>query len=155
MIKVFITGAVVSHGFNGAPALRFSDNGDIVRFRIGHKVYDTRAENNTRWLNYSVKAFGAVCERIKKMQLKDGSYICFSGRLDEESWQDQTTGETKTQPVIILEDIEYAFSGGSKEKQMDRTNPTHTADPAAGETGAEVPSSNFTGFEPFDGEAFY
>lgn len=70
MFKVIATDVVISNGYDGAPALKFSENGESVRFRIGKKVYDTRAENNTRWVNLSVKAFGPVCERIKKMQLK-------------------------------------------------------------------------------------
>lgn len=66
MFKVIATDVVISKGYDGAPALKFSENGESVRFRIGKKVYDTRAENNTRWVNLSVKAFGPVCERIKK-----------------------------------------------------------------------------------------
>ena len=38
MIKTFITGAVISQGYENAPALKFSEKGDAVRFRIGHKV---------------------------------------------------------------------------------------------------------------------
>ena len=90
MFKVIATDVVISKGFDNAPALRFSEKGDSVRFRIGKKVYDTRAENNTRWFNVSVKAFGDVCERIKKMQLKEGSFVHLTGRLDEESWTDQS-----------------------------------------------------------------
>ena len=38
MIKTFITGAVISQGYENAPSLKFSEKGDAVRFRIGHKV---------------------------------------------------------------------------------------------------------------------
>ena len=48
MFKAIAADVVVSKGYDGAPALRFSENGESVRFRIGKKVYDTRAENNTR-----------------------------------------------------------------------------------------------------------
>lgn len=65
MFKVIATDVVISKGYDGAPALKFSENGESVRFRIGKKVYDTRAENNTRWVNLSVKAFGPVCEEVK------------------------------------------------------------------------------------------
>ena len=83
MFKVIATDAVISKGYDGAPALKYSEGGESVRFRIGKKVYDTRAKNNHRWVNLSVKAFGAVCERIKKMQVKEGSFINILGRLDE------------------------------------------------------------------------
>ena len=76
MIKVFTTNAVISKGYNGAPAIKFSDTGDSARFRIGKKVFDTRAENNTRWVNLTVKVLDAkLCDRIRKMQLKEGSFV--------------------------------------------------------------------------------
>lgn len=63
MLDVIATSAVVSRGYESAAALKFSEKRDAVRFRIGKKVYDSRAENNTRWINLSVKAFGDVCKR--------------------------------------------------------------------------------------------
>lgn len=102
MFKVIATDVVISKGYDGAPALKFSENGESVRFRIGKKVYDTRAENNTRWVNLSVKAFGPVCERIKKMQLKENSFINILGRLDEDVWEDSTTHEKRSAMSIWL-----------------------------------------------------
>ena len=116
MFKVIATDVVISKGYDGAPALKFSENGESVRFRIGKKVYDTRAENNTRWVNLSVKAFGPVCERIKKMQLKESSFINILGRLDEDVWEDSTTHEKRSAMVVILDEIEYCSSGGGKQK---------------------------------------
>ena len=40
MIKAFVTDAVVSKGYNGQDALKYSEDGKSVRFRIGKKVYD-------------------------------------------------------------------------------------------------------------------
>ena len=79
MFKVIATDVVVSKGYDNTPALKFSDRGDSVRFRIGKKVYDTRAKDNHRWVNLSAKAFGPVCERIRKMQLRDGSFVNILG----------------------------------------------------------------------------
>ncbi|MGM9600117.1 MAG: single-stranded DNA-binding protein, partial [Faecousia sp.] len=112
LLKVFATNVVISKGYDNAPAIRYSEKGDSVRFRIGAKQYDTRAENNTRWVNISVKAFGHICERIRKMDLKEGSYINLVGRLDEDSWTDQKTGETRSAMVIILDDVEFASGSG-------------------------------------------
>lgn len=160
MLKIFATNVVISRGYDGADALRYSDNGESVRFRVGQKVYDTRAENNARWVNLSVKAFGGICERIKKMQLKEGSYINFVGRYDEDTWTDRDTNEQKTMPVIILDDIEFA-SGGGKAKDgqkptqaSDASAPATTAAPAAPAAPTEA-SGNFTGYEPFGGNSFF
>ena len=73
MFKVFATDVIVSKGYANQSAVRFSEDGKIVRFRIGKKVYDKNAENNSRWFNVSVKGFGPIAERIQKMQLKEGS----------------------------------------------------------------------------------
>lgn len=162
MLEVIATSAVVSRGYDGAAALRFSEKGDAVRFRIGKKVYDTRAENNTRWINLSVKAFGDICERIKKMQLKEGSFINFRGRLDEDVWTDQQTGESKSTMVVVLDDIEYA-GGKPKENQESNRQQNGTApntgaaapaQPAAQSAAGQAPNG-FTGYEPFGGGSFF
>ena len=114
MFKLIATDVVISKGYDGAPALKFSENGESVRFRIGKKVYDTRAENNTRWVNLSVKAFGPVCERIKKMQLKESSFINILGRLDEDVWEDSTAVLTLSENALhatVVRDRKYRFVG--------------------------------------------
>lgn len=151
MFKVIATDVVISKGYDGAPTLKFSENGESVRFRIGKKVYDTRAENNTRWVNLSVKAFGPVCERIKKMQLKESSFINILGRLDEDVWEDSTTHEKRSAMVVILDEIEYCSSGGGKQRTDEAgEQPRAAAAPAKAASNGEMPG-NFTGFEPFGG----
>ena len=138
MNKIIITSVIVSKGFDNQPALRFSENNTCVRFKIGEKVYDKRAKDNQRWINLGVKAFGPLVERIGKMGVKEGSYVNLSGRLDEDVWEDE--GTTKRAPVIILDDIEFCYSGGNGKK--------------ADETAAAAPadeSGGFTGYEPFGG----
>lgn len=154
MLKVIATDVIVSKGYNGAPALKFSEKGDSVRFRIGKKVYDTRAKDNQRWVNLSVKAFGPVCERIKKMQLKESSFINVLGRLDEDTWEDATTHEKKSMMVVILDEVEYCSSGGSKQQKDTAENSTAQPDVPAPPADADAPAetaSNFTGYEPFGG----
>ena len=153
MFKAIATDVVVSKGFDGAPALRYSESGESVRFRIGKRVYDTRADNNSRWINLSVKAFGAVCERIKKMQLKEGSYVNILGRLDEDVWEDQTTHEKKSAMVVIVDEIEYCFSNTDKKpKENDKTaSEPQTTAPQTQPVANGNAAGNFTGFEPFGG----
>ena len=151
MFKVIATDVVISKGYDGAPALKFTESGESVRFRIGKKVYDTRAENNARWMNISVKAFGPVCERIKKMQLKESSFTNILGRLDEDIWEDSVTHEKKSAMVIILDEIEFCSSGGGKQKNVNAEGqPKAAATSAPVSAGSEMPG-NFTGFEAFGG----
>lgn len=151
MFKVIATDVVISKGYDGAPALKFTESGESVRFRIGKKVYDTRAENNARWMNISVKAFGPVCERIKKMQLKESSFINILSQLDEDIWEDSVTHEKKSAMVIILDEIEFCSSGGGKQKNVNAEGqPKAAATSAPVSAGSEMPG-NFTGFEAFGG----
>ena len=154
LLKVFATNVVISKGFNNNPAIRFSEKGDSVRFRVGAKMYDSRAENNTRWVNLSVKAFGGACERIKKMQLKEGSFIHIAGRLDEDNWVDQTTNEKKSQIVIILDEVEYASGGNKSTKDNQQTGTAPASTPAAPASNPES-SPNFEGYTPFGGGSFF
>ena len=157
MFKVLATGVVISKGFDNNPALKFSEKGDSVRFRVGQKVYDSRVENNTRWVNHTIKAFGSVCERIEKMQLKEGSFVNFVGRLDEDTWTDEESGEIKRMQVIILDEIEYASGGGKKDSGSGKSGAKQSAKQASpGKKGSEPENSdNFDGYTPFNGEDFF
>ena len=147
MFKVFATDVVISRGYDGAPAFKFSERGDSVRFRVGKKVYDTHAKDNYRWVNLSVKAFGPQCERIRKMQLRDGSFVNILGRLDEDTWEDSTTREKKSAMVVILDEIEFC-SGNVRQQREPQPSSTP---PAPAQSGG-----GFEGFEPFGGtNAFF
>ena len=96
------------------------------------------------------------------MQLKEGSFINFRGRLDEDIWTDQQTGESKSAMVVILDDVEYA-GGKPKESQESNQQPSGTtpntgaaapAQPAAQSAGGQMPNG-FTGYEPFGGGSFF
>ena len=158
MLKVFATDVVISKGYDNAPAIRYSDGerGSMARFRFGKRTYDPQTKENSRWINMSVKAFGPICERMKKMQLKDGSYVNLVGRLDEENWTDQTSGEKKSAMVIILDEIEYAYGGGkSKDDQNAQQNGSAQASGQAAPANDPQQSENFTGYEPFGSGSFF
>ena len=54
MLKTIITDAIVSPGYEGAPALKFSEKGDVARFRIGKKLYDPKGGQQPRCLPPSI-----------------------------------------------------------------------------------------------------
>ena len=177
MMKIIISDAVVSRGYDGAPAIRFfnSENGgEFAVFQVGKRKYDSRAENNHRWVNLKVKAFGDICERIKKMKLKEGSFVTLCGDYDEERWNDKESGEVRTSPVISLDDIKFSHTGGQKKEQsgsvQDAGNQGQQGYPPAPGTSQTAPApaavtpqsgqpmqaptempQNFTGYESFSG----
>ena len=116
--NVCITKAVVSPGYDKTEALKFSENGESVRFRIGIPHYDANAENNTYWENETVKAFGPICDQIKKMKLKEGAVIALTGEKYFDSWEDEE-GEIKHASVIKLSKVEYVGSGKKSDSDDD------------------------------------
>jgi len=161
MLKFIAMNVVVSKGYDDNPALTFSEEGNCVRFRIGKRVYDKREEGNYRWININVKAFGSLCERIRKMELKAGSFINIDGRYDEDVWQDKE-GKTMRMPAVILSELEFAYSGNGKKNGENTAastppenpqNPPDTqARPAMG-APSQMPES-FTGFANFGQSGF-
>ena len=155
MIKMLVTGAVISKGFNGAEAMRYSENTETpsVRFRIGVRVYDKRAENNYRYVNIGVKAFNGLVSRVRDMKLDAGTYVNICGRYDEDVWEDQATHEKKTAPVLIIDDIEYSYSGGTKQNNESAATTGNNAQkqpaPPANNSRTTSTPNNFTGFEGF------
>lgn len=77
--------------------------------------------------------------------------------MDEETWTDHDSGESRSSMVIILDDIEYA-SSGSKSKENQTSNQQQNAAtqnaPATPNVGTEL-SDNFTGYEPFGSGSFF
>ena len=174
MMKIFISDAVVSKGYDGAPAIRFfnSENGgEFAVFQVGNRKYDSREENNHRWVNLKIKAFGEICERIKKMKLKEGSVVTIFGDYDEERWTDKESKEKRSSPDAI----QYSYSGSGQKKgqnggAQDGTGqgtqqdyPTGQSQPSSypatgqSQPPAAPPASSgampqgFTGYESFSG----
>ena len=150
MLRFTATNAIISRGFDNKSAVKFSEDGSVVRFRIGERVYDKNAENNSRWVNINIKAFGNLAERVRKMQLKDGSCVNLTGRYDEDVWTDRETGEARSQPVIIADDIEFA---GFKSKSSQKEDAHSEPETGRGNTGSD--KSSFKGYESFGGGSFF
>ena len=146
MLKLTATNAIVSKGYNDAPAIQVSETGSAARFRIGVRVYDKQAEGNFRYVNLTVKAFGNLVKKIGDMQIKAGSVVNLIGRLDEDSWTDQKTGETKKVFVLILDDVEYSAGKPSDE--------SHGASAGSRSDAGTENKAGFTGFEPFGASYF-
>jgi len=158
MLKVLSTNVVISKGYDNNPALKFhnGENGRSVRFRIGMKIYDPSAPNNSRWINLAVKAFNGMCDRIEKMKLDEGSYVNIYGKLDEETWND-SEGKPRSAMVIIVDDIEYAGGGKPKDgtsggnNQPANTGNTNASTPPNASPQGPSTGDNFTGYQNFGG----
>ena len=145
MNKIILTNVNISKGFDDKAAIRFNDNKSAVNFKIGKRVYDKTAKDNQRFMNIAVKAFSQLCERIEKMQLKEGSRINIVGKLDEESWEDN--GQKFNRFVIIAEEIEYASSDPNK-SNGNGANGAGSVPPANGNGQGAAATQNDTASPP-------
>ena len=105
------------------------------------------------------------------MSLKEGSFISLCGDYDEERWMDKDTGEGRSAPVIVLDDIKFSHTGGQKKEQNGNGQDTggqgqqgYSQAPGASQTAPAAPvqsgqtmqaptemPQNFTGYESFSG----
>ena len=86
-------------------------------------------------------------------------FVTLIGRYDEDIWEDEKTKEKRSMPVIILEDIEYCFSGGSKNSGDGKNATSSAPEPAnnyAAPPASDSMNGGFTGFQSYGGgNAFF
>ena len=154
--------AVVCKGYDNTEALKFSETGESVCFRVSIPHYDANAEDKTFWENATLKAYGSVCEEIKRLDLKAGSCISYMGKKIVGTFPDRDSGEIKKKIFIKVLDVNYAFSGNGKksssgddsENESQSAKPKATAKPAPVKTAPKqsaTESSNFEGYTPIAG----
>ena len=74
----------------------------MLSFKIGCKVYDKRADKETRWVNFNVNAFDDLAERVRRMNLKEGSHINVMGNFDMKPWVNRETGSGLSEGTNLL-----------------------------------------------------
>ena len=155
MMMQLVTDAVISKGYGGAPAFHSSEDGRMLSFKIGCKVYDKRADKETRWVNFNVNAFDDLAERVRRMNLKEGSHINVMGNFDMKPWVNRETGEITTWPTIRAVNIEYAASALSKQDAQTAQKAVPVQDKQEQSTLPPEQLPGFTGYEPFGGGNSY
>lgn len=113
----------ISKGYNGADAISANDKGTVASFKVFWSVYDSREENNIRWINRNCKCFEDVYNRIRRMKLKAGSVVNIVGSLDDEVYEDKD-GKTQHKEVIIVESITFGVSLPKDSKESKSTKKT-------------------------------
>lgn len=156
MMLQLVTDAVISKGYGGAPAFYSSEDGRMISFKIGCKVYDKKADKETRWVNFNVNAFDDLAERVRRMNLKEGSHINLVGTFDMKPWVNRETGEITAWPTIRATNIEYAASLLPKQDAQAAQKPSPAQQKAEQPVLPPEQLSGFTGYEPFgDAHSYY
>lgn len=128
-----LAGVVVSKGYQDQPTVRLSTTPTglrVANFRGAQPVYDSKANNNTRWVPYDFVAFGKEAERIERMNLSANSMVIISGMIDYESFEG-TNGKVNRHKFIIDGIDYYGSSNGGGNKNTGTTTQAAKAQPAA------------------------
>ena len=117
--------AIITGNLTRDPELRTTPNGATVcSFSVAvNRVYrDASGEQKEDVSFIDCSAWGKLGEMINQYA-KKGSGVLVSGRLDQRSWEDKTTGQKRSRVEIVVEDFNFTNNanrdGGSSYSSSD------------------------------------
>lgn len=120
--------AIITGNLTRDPELRTTPNGATVcSFSVAvNRVYrDASGEQKEDVSFIDCSAWGKLGEMINQYA-KKGSGVLVSGRLDQRSWEDKTTGQKRSRVEIVVEDFNFTGNanrdGGSSYSASDASS---------------------------------
>ena len=110
--------AIITGNLTRDPELRTTPNGaSVCSFSVAvNRVYrDSNGEQKEDVSFIDCSAWGKLGEMISQYA-KKGSGVLVSGRLDQRSWEDKTSGQTRSRVELVVEDFNFtgqAPTGGA------------------------------------------
>ncbi len=111
--------AIITGNLTRDPELRSTPNGaSVCSFSVAvNRTYrDASGEQKEDVSFIDCSAWGKLGEMISQYA-KKGTGVLVSGRLDQRSWEDKTTGSKRSRVEIVVEDFNFTgardSSGGS------------------------------------------
>lgn len=114
MVPIFISNALVSDGFNNAPALRQQANGEVL-FNVGHRIPDPQAQGGSRWINFEITVPPALVPLLNQLSIKAKTWVNILATVDTRATVDKN-GQTKNHRVYIARFIELVPQSASKQQ---------------------------------------
>lgn len=114
--------AIITGNLTRDPELRTTPNGaSVCSFSVAvNRVYrDSNGEQKEDVSFIDCSAWGKLGEMINQYA-KKGTGVLVSGRLDQRSWEDKTTGSKRSRVEIVVED--FNFTGSSRDNGGANTN---------------------------------
>ena len=114
--------AIITGNLTRDPELRTTPNGaSVCSFSVAvNRVYkDTSGEQKEDVSFIDCSAWGKLGEMIAQYA-KKGSGVLVSGRLDQRSWEDKTTGTKRSRVEIVVED--FNFTGAANRDNGNYSN---------------------------------
>ena len=104
--------AIITGNLTRDPELRTTPNGaSVCSFSVAvNRVYrDSNGEQKEDVSFIDCSAWGKLGEMINQYA-KKGSGVLVSGRLDQRSWEDKTSGQKRSRVEIVVEDFNFTGS---------------------------------------------
>lgn len=133
--------AIITGNLTRDPELRTTPNGaSVCSFSVAvNRIYkDANGEQREDVSFIDCSAWGKLGEMIAQYA-KKGSGVLVSGRLDQRSWEDKTTGQKRSRVEIVVEDFNFAGAAPSGNSTTNNFGASNAADsmPASAGTSAE------------------
>lgn len=131
--------AIITGNLTRDPESRTTPNGaNVCSFSVAvNRVYrDSNGEQKEDVSFIDCSAWGKLGEMIAQYA-KKGSGVLVSGRLDQRSWEDKTTGQKRSRVEIVVEDFNFT---GSASRGDNSNNSNFSAADVADATDADSAS---------------
>ena len=105
--------AIIVGNLTRDPELRSTPNGSSVcsfSVAVNRTFRDSNGEQKEDVSFIDCSAWGKLGEMISQYAHK-GSGVLVSGRLDQRSWDDKTTGQKRSRVEIVVEDFNFVGAG--------------------------------------------
>ncbi len=124
--------AIITGNLTRDPEVRNTPNGaSVCSFSVAvNRVYrDSNGEQKEDVSFIDCSAWGKLGEMIGQYA-KKGSSVLVSGRLDQRSWEDKTSGQKRSRVEIVVEDFNFTGSApsGSVSASVDAPAPSDVPD---------------------------
>ena len=118
--------AIITGNLTRDPELRTTPNGATVcSFSVAvNRVYrDASGEQKEDVSFIDCSAWGKLGEMINQYA-KKGSGVLVSGRLDQRSWEDKTTGQKRSRVEIVAEDFNFTSNSNRENSSYSGSDST-------------------------------
>ncbi len=109
--------AIITGNLTRDPELRTTPNGSSVcGFSVAvNRVFRDSSGNQQEDVSFiDCSAWGKLGEMINQYA-KKGSGVLVSGRLDQRSWEDKTSGQKRSRVEIVVEDFNFVGDNNSRD----------------------------------------
>lgn len=133
--------AIITGNLTRDPELRNTPNGaSVCSFSVAvNRTYrDASGEQKEDVSFIDCSAWGKLGEMIAQYA-KKGTGVLVSGRLDQRSWEDKTTGTKRSRVEIVVEDFNFTGAARDNSGSPSSFGAASAADDAASDMPDDIP----------------